>query len=269
MIKPSLFIGSSTEGIEFARAIRNGLDNDAEVTLWEDDFFELSKTFIETLSASAARFDFAILVLTLDDWINSRESASFGPRDNVIFELGLFMGTLGRSRTFIVHPNDHRLKIPSDLAGITTAKYSWPREDNSKVAAVGAACDKIRKEVIKLGFSESKTQKKLEGVAAEQLEQSKNIEALSFIVSHFLPKYELSHLKKLENNTQFPYRMQGGFEREIRHLWEMHFIRKKREFSISSMPQEGDLRNFFDITEGGRFFLNINERFRKSTDFEV
>ena len=94
MAKPSLFIGSSTEGLEFARALRSLLAHDAEVTLWNEGFFSLGNTFIETLVNSLPRFDFAVLVMTPDDLVNSRNSESLGPRDNVLFELGLFMGRL-------------------------------------------------------------------------------------------------------------------------------------------------------------------------------
>jgi hypothetical protein len=261
MIKPSVFIGSSSEGLDFARAIRGRLDNDAEITLWEDNFFTLGSTFIETLVNSAPRFDFAILVLTADDLINSRDNESFGPRDNVIFELGLFMGTIGRARTFIVHQADTRLKIPTDLSGVTTAKYQWPRQDNSHESAVGTACDALRKVIRDLGFTERKTQKKLEVVQAEQLEQKENIEALSFVVSHFLPKYELEHLQKLNSKTPFPYDMSESFQREIRHLFEMHFTRKKKEFRLSKMPPKGDLQEYFEVTESGKYFLKLRQRF--------
>jgi predicted nucleotide-binding protein len=131
MTKPSLFIGSSSEGIEFARAVRSLLTQDAEVTVWKEGFFSLGSTYIETLMNSLPRFDFAILVFTPDDLVNSREVEVFGPRDNVIFELGLFMGRLGRSRTFILHQADARLKIPTDLSGVTMATYEWPRVDRS------------------------------------------------------------------------------------------------------------------------------------------
>src|SRR5262245_27745228 len=89
--KPSLFIGSSTEGLEFARAARSLLAKDAETTIWDEGFFGLGSTFIETLINSLARFDFALLVLTPDDLVASRKDETLGPRDNVIFELGLFM----------------------------------------------------------------------------------------------------------------------------------------------------------------------------------
>jgi len=41
--KPSVFVGSSKEGIEFARAVRDLIDNEAEDTLWDEFFFELGK----------------------------------------------------------------------------------------------------------------------------------------------------------------------------------------------------------------------------------
>jgi hypothetical protein len=49
MARPSLFSGSSSEGLEFARAARSLLAQDAEVTLWNEGFFSLGNTFIETL----------------------------------------------------------------------------------------------------------------------------------------------------------------------------------------------------------------------------
>lgn len=268
MTKPSIFIGSSSEGLDFTRAIRGRLENDAEITLWEDNFFTLSNTFIETLVNSASRFDFAILVLSGDDLISSRDNESFGPRDNVIFELGLFMGTIGRARTFIVHQANASTKIPSDLSGITMAKYQWPRQDNSHESAVGSACDAIRKAIQELGFTEHKTQRKLAIVEAEQLEQKGNIEALSFVVSNFLPKYELEHLKALKNNSPFHYTMHAGFQREIRHLWEMNFIRKKTDFYINSMPGNGNLQDYFEITEGGKYLLEMQKRFGNNSDTE-
>lgn len=261
MNKPSVFIGSSSEGLDFARAIRGRLENDAEITLWEDNFFAVGSTFIETLVNSVPRFDFAILVLTADDLVTSRNNESFSPRDNVIFELGLFMGTIGRARTFIVHQADARLKIPTDLSGVTMAKYHWPRQDDSYESAVGTACDSIRKVIRDLGFTERKTQKKLEVVEAEQVEQKENIEALSFIISHFLPRYELEHLQKLNTKAPFPYDMSESFQREIRHLFEMHLTRKKKEFPISKMPSSGDLQEYFEVTESGRYFLRLRERF--------
>src|SRR5690349_1323229 len=112
MSKPSVFIGSSSEGLAFARAVRSNLQNDAEITLWNEGFFRPGATFIDALVNSLPRFDFAVLVFQADDLTNSRGVQAFTPRDNVVFELGLFMGRLGRSRTFIVYEESANVKIP-------------------------------------------------------------------------------------------------------------------------------------------------------------
>ena len=87
MAKPALFVGSSSEGLEFARAVRYLLAQDAEVTLWSEGFFALGNTFIESLVESLSRFDYAAVLLTPDDMITSRETTTLGPRDNALFEL--------------------------------------------------------------------------------------------------------------------------------------------------------------------------------------
>jgi predicted nucleotide-binding protein len=72
MSKPSLFIGSSTEGLDFARAVRTSLSDVAETALWKDGVFSLGRKFIESLIAAVTRFDFAALVLTPDDDVVAR-----------------------------------------------------------------------------------------------------------------------------------------------------------------------------------------------------
>jgi predicted nucleotide-binding protein len=204
MTKPSLFIGSSTEGLEFARAVRGLLANDVEVTIWNEGFFSLGNTFIETLVASLPRFDFAILVLTPDDLVNSHGADSLGPRDNVLFELGLFMGRLGRSRTFILHQTDSRVKIPSDLSGVTTATYEWPRDDRKYRSAVGSACDKIREVIRDLGFSEAKAAREISDIRTRQdelqkrqTEQQEYHQLFFAILSNILTLPEKHHLRTL------------------------------------------------------------------------
>ena len=137
--------------------MRTSLSDVAETALWNDGVFSLGRTFIESLTSAVARFDFATLVLTPDDEMLVRNDEMLGPRDNIIFELGLFMGRLGRERTFIVRPASGPLKIPSDLAGISVATFDWPRSDGNYRAALGPACDLMREAIRDLGFAPSKT----------------------------------------------------------------------------------------------------------------
>ena len=100
---PSIFIGSSTEGLDVAREVELQLQGDAITTIWKDGVFGLGSGTLESLMSILDQFDFAAMVLSPDDLIESRSQSYASPRDNVIFELGLFMGKLGRGRVFIVH----------------------------------------------------------------------------------------------------------------------------------------------------------------------
>ncbi|MFL6210721.1 MAG: TIR domain-containing protein [Pyrinomonadaceae bacterium] len=149
MTKPTVFIGSSTEGLKVARAIRDQLDSDATVVMWnEDESFRPGQSTLESLMTASERYDFAILVFTADDQVISRGDHALAPRDNVLFELGLFMGRLGRERTFIVYNSKDNLKIPSDFKGINCPVYE-SRSDNL-MADLGKACNQIRREIERL-----------------------------------------------------------------------------------------------------------------------
>jgi len=145
--KPRIFVGSSTEGLPVAEALQVGLEYDAEVTVWSQGVFGLSGGTLETLVETTKTFDFSVFVLTPEDLIEKRGDVQRAARDNVIFELGLFMGSSGRHRTFFVHPRLADMSLPSDLAGITAATYDPKRSDGDLQAALGPACTKIKRAV--------------------------------------------------------------------------------------------------------------------------
>jgi hypothetical protein len=149
--RPRMFIGSSAEGLKVARAVAEQLRHELEITTWSSGHFGLGGGTLETLLDKAHEFDFATLVLTPDDMVTSRDIEAESPRDNVIFEAGLFMGVLGRRRTFIVFDSDKPIKLPSDLAGISVATFKGNRSDNNVVAAVDEACHPIRAAVEEQG----------------------------------------------------------------------------------------------------------------------
>lgn len=122
--KPVLFLGSSTEGVKVAGELSLYFRRRPVVTrLWTVGVFEVSSTAIESLVRLAANADFAALVLTADDITVSRRRRHQTPRDNVIFELGLFIGALGRDRVIIVKPQRMEVKMPSDLNGVVWLDY--------------------------------------------------------------------------------------------------------------------------------------------------
>jgi hypothetical protein len=125
-MKPKVFVGSSTEGLPIAELVQTELENDAEAVLWSQGVFRKINVPIEDLMTAVESFDFAVFVLHPEDRVNIRGEESLAVRDNVLFELGLFLGKLGRSRNFFIAPSmraDVKLRLPSDLSGITPAKY--------------------------------------------------------------------------------------------------------------------------------------------------
>lgn len=142
---PALFLGSSIEGLNTAYAIQQALDYDAEPTVWSQGLFQPSQSVLFELVKSLSRFEFAVFVFSPDDTVKLRGTEFLAVRDNVIFELGLFMGALGPSRCFYLVPRSvGALHLPSDLAGITPLTYNAARSDGNLLAALGPACNEIR-----------------------------------------------------------------------------------------------------------------------------
>jgi hypothetical protein len=154
MAQPSVFIGSSSEGLEVARAIGEGLESNAEPVIWDEDVFEFGRGYLEELVAELEKHDFALLVLTPDDVVESRGDSQKSPRDNVLFECGLFMGRLGRDRTFIVCDRSTKMKLPSDLSGISLISYDGKRMGEAPSSAVRGACMRINRAIKKPPFRE-------------------------------------------------------------------------------------------------------------------
>jgi CRP/FNR family cyclic AMP-dependent transcriptional regulator len=150
-IVPRVFIGSSTESKKAAMAVKKAMDRVAEAIVWtQGNIFEPGKFTLESLQEQARRSDFAVMVFAPDDVIFCRGKQQAGPRDNVIFELGLFMGATDRTRAFVVAPRGKRLKIPTDILGTNLVTYSVgggsPLEHS-----IDNACETMRNVVLKGG----------------------------------------------------------------------------------------------------------------------
>ena len=147
-MKPRIFVGSSGEALEVCDAIQQELQRDFDVTVWDQDVFRLTYDSLDSLLAALDSSDAGVFVVRPDDLTESRGQSSPTVRDNVIFELGMFIGRLGRDRTFMLSPtpspNRPAASLPSDLSGITTAHYDEGRIRREARAAVGPACTRIR-----------------------------------------------------------------------------------------------------------------------------
>jgi hypothetical protein len=149
--RPSIFIGSSTEQLPVANAVQENLDFEYEPTVWSQDIFRPSNFALIDLIRATRSYDFATFVFVPDDVTHRRGKEVLTVRDNVIFELGMFMGALQPERCFIIVPRGHEnLRLPTDLLGFSPLTYRPDRSDENLLAAVGPACNQIRRAVNRL-----------------------------------------------------------------------------------------------------------------------
>jgi hypothetical protein len=121
-MKRNLFIGSSKEGADIATMLKVKLENELQdwidVTIWNDGtIFNLNSSALDSLVKVSRKYDYGILIATNDDVALVRDKMEVVPRDNVLFELGMFVGSLGLSRAFMLIENGN--KLMSDYNGIT------------------------------------------------------------------------------------------------------------------------------------------------------
>lgn len=167
MTKPKLFIGSSRETIKYVNAIHRALHYYAEVTPWHAGTFKANDYTIEGLERQLQASDFAVFVLASDDIVLMRGKAYLAPRDNTIFEMGMFWGKLRRERVFFLIPESvpreregqaiDEFHLPSDLQGLTVLHYEQ-RSDNNYDAAVNLACDEVMSRIQSLSFVQNPAQ---------------------------------------------------------------------------------------------------------------
>lgn len=153
MIQPpndfaKLFIISSSEAIGIAKEIRSQLEHDVFSTVWDEGVFFAGGYTLEALEKAVTESDFAVAIAQADDVVRSRKKVQPTLRDNVLFELGLFMGKLTRHRAILVHPKVKNLKLPSDLHGLTLLSYQ-PDAPPDLSDRLKPASDAIRK-IVKL-----------------------------------------------------------------------------------------------------------------------
>ncbi|MEZ8881488.1 TIR domain-containing protein [Vibrio lentus] len=159
MRKPRVFIGSSVESLPIADAIAENLEFDAEVTIWRNGTFNLSSNALDDLVSKAKSVDFSIFIFSPDDLTIMRSREKYVVRDNVVFELGLFIGAIGKNRCFIVKPRGVELHFPSDLLGITPTDFDANRTDEDLPSSLNYSATQIKREFKAQGLLELETPK--------------------------------------------------------------------------------------------------------------
>lgn len=152
-LPPLCFIGSSAEGLPYARALAHHLEAAGiAVEQWDLSTFALGQTTVEALEEALARCSFAAFVATGDDKTISRGHAKISPRDNIVFEFGLFAGRLTRERTFLLVPKDvPSVRLPSDLLGVTIGYFTLRATRPAQRTGMRSAAEKIVEAIERVG----------------------------------------------------------------------------------------------------------------------
>lgn len=166
--KPQVFVASSVEGLDVAYVIQELLEYHAECTVWDQGVFEPSSYVMIDLLERLKITDYGIFVFSIDDTVKIRGEEEKTVRDNVILELGLFMGAIGQKNCFIVTPNSsEKIHLPTDLTGMTLLTYNAKRKDANLKAALGPSVNKIRNAINKVGI----TKKMISDDLVEQIDK--------------------------------------------------------------------------------------------------
>jgi hypothetical protein len=157
--KPYLFIGSSQEcrNQKIVEVFIDTLSEEAHcIPWWLAPQFktEGSSTTFAALCEAANAYDFAIFVLTPDDLVTSRNKKYKAPRDNVLFELGLFISAIGPERVLaFVRTGVGDVKKPSDLSGVNMPAFEFdPADEHKSIGSVAEACNGFCKTIRDAGF---------------------------------------------------------------------------------------------------------------------
>ena len=147
MTLPKLFIGSSKKNVEVSNLVAMTLHGkEAWVKVWDEGVFGMNESFLHSLLNTVKEYEYAAFVIAGDDMTTSKDESKPSPRDNVLFESGLFMGALGPNNVFLIYDESIEVKIPSDLHGITLASYDGSRIKEG-IETVRTACYLISKKI--------------------------------------------------------------------------------------------------------------------------
>lgn len=134
-LKPKIFIGSSTAGYSVAEKVKSNLATVGDCFLWQDpNVWEPNRSTFENLIRMVSYFDFGVFVATADDLTLTNDKIVIEPRDNVILEMALFLGAMGRDKSFLLV--EEGIKLPTDFNGIY-----MPRFDKGDDKKIKNACD--------------------------------------------------------------------------------------------------------------------------------
>ena len=258
--KPRIFIASSEKNINIANAVQVNLSNykNSRLAVWNQGTFGPSEYFLQSILKELEKVDFGIFIFAADDLILRKDTKIKTVRDNVLFELGMFVAKLGKERNFIIMPNDKGIEIASDLQGINILTYTEYEEDEI-YQALGPACDKINKEIVSIG------------VTTDHRKTTDEKQDLNFgeIYKNFIgiQKHQkcliLSHCDDPEKYTLIGERAPGA---TIMHELNKSNINASIELKVINNDKKPSLNNYKNIST---FFIIDSPYYNPNTKFII
>jgi predicted nucleotide-binding protein len=123
MLKKRKLLSSSKDCVpKIKDKINSELGEWIECETWMDGVFALNQGTLESLVKASRKYDYGIMLASKDDVVYKRYRLFNAMRDNVLFEMGLFLGSLGLQRAFLI--THDKTALPSDFNGVTVVKYN-------------------------------------------------------------------------------------------------------------------------------------------------
>lgn len=167
-----MFIASSGKNADLTYDVQKHIEDVADALPWKHEFTP-SSIILTRLTQLAKQSDFGVFIFAADDLTKMKGHTVKSVRDNVLFEAGLFTGTLGIRRCFIIVPQDEEVHIPSDLAGLTLLTFKSSQRNSA--AALGPACNEIKKVIRRLGLHKKELLKNLSRTVKQPLLSKKKM----------------------------------------------------------------------------------------------
>jgi hypothetical protein len=250
--KPSLFIASSAEHLDLAYAIQQNLEHDVEATVWTQGVFKISRPALMSLVDALSSFDFGAFVFSPDDVTNMRDDRLQTVRDNVIFELGLFVGGLGLDRSFVIVPRGiTELHLPTDLLGLIPATFDPNRQDKNLIAALGSACNEIRGAINRLGRRAAQFQT-AHGIPEDKTQTKLGVEMMHEAETKLMAAFGTRRVQRLELPELA--RMADFPEIKAQHYLT---LLTKRDLLFQILNMGGGIH--YALTDPGRRYLVDND----------
>jgi hypothetical protein len=219
-MRSTIFIGSSQRAKPLVKSLANLLrlnmtEGEIEVKEWFG-CFPPSRSILDSLMEMCQHADFAAVFLTRDEAVLARDEAIqkeksilLAPRDNCIFEAGLFMGTWGGPRRCFLLSSFEFEKIFSDLHGLAVLRII-ETEDHETIHSAAAAIEKAIKALGPVRKPELECYSEAEVLEREQVGKGQLLEGSQVLINLKRPievdrEFGDKIIQNLKENVHYRY----------------------------------------------------------------